>query len=320
MGILTVAAVLVAALYLAQPAAAWSTGGWINARATMYGQDAWSLHEGSCGFGFVCPTSWSGQLKHGYDLVALSDRNPLFTGQRGSSCGQCLEVKCRDATVKDGFGESFDRNGMCLNSKSVKVKVADTCQCEYAPNAQSNKRWCCGDYPHLDMSQWALEKIAQDVEKWGVFGIQYRTIGCNDQIANEAPEPASIDADPHAGDRKAGEACAGTNGEGSGNSSGSSAGLATEGVSKARAQPRKAAPKPAPKSQPAPRRSAPAPRRTYVNGHSVKYWNRRKALLNARKGNPKPGFYTALTRFYAQFNPDMTMKNPKAKYIRRPKA
>ena len=47
------------------------------------------------------------------------------------------------------------------------MKVVDTCACDYAPNAQSNKRWCCGDYPHLDTSQWALEKITTETTRWG---------------------------------------------------------------------------------------------------------------------------------------------------------
>lgn len=53
--------------------------------------------------------------------------------------------------------------GMLLTSyyAAPQVKVADTCPCNYAANAESNKRWCCGDYPHLDLSQWALEKVCR---------------------------------------------------------------------------------------------------------------------------------------------------------------
>ena len=41
------------------------------------------------------------------------------------------------------------------------------CPCTYAANADSNKRWCCGDMPHLDMSQWALEKITKETSRYG---------------------------------------------------------------------------------------------------------------------------------------------------------
>lgn len=44
-----------ALLLNARNAAAWGTGEWVEARGTFYGQDAWALHTGSCGFGFVCP-------------------------------------------------------------------------------------------------------------------------------------------------------------------------------------------------------------------------------------------------------------------------
>ena len=36
----------------------------------------------------------------------------------------CLEVKCRDATFSDNYGNQFNRVGMCLNSDSVKVRLA----------------------------------------------------------------------------------------------------------------------------------------------------------------------------------------------------
>ena len=109
-------------------AAAWGTGEWVDARGTFYGQDAWPLHTGSCGYGFVCPhrwvlrrappphaqddvghqhlvaqrismrikrshiaawrwvaRRWSGELKEGYDLVAISDKSPLYDPP--NSCG-----------------------------------------------------------------------------------------------------------------------------------------------------------------------------------------------------------------------------------------
>ena len=40
----------------------------------------------------------------------------------------------------------------------------------------SNKRWCCGDMDHMDISVWAFEKLAD--KKWGVIGIQVWTPDC----------------------------------------------------------------------------------------------------------------------------------------------
>lgn len=68
-------------------ASAYSEGSWVDARATFFGRDAWSLHEGSCSYGFVCPNRWSNELASGYDLTAISDQSPLFKGHRGSQCG-----------------------------------------------------------------------------------------------------------------------------------------------------------------------------------------------------------------------------------------
>lgn len=42
----------------------------------------------------------------------------------------------------------------------------------YPANDYSNKRWCCGDMDHFDVSVWAFEKLAD--KKWGVIGIKYR--------------------------------------------------------------------------------------------------------------------------------------------------
>jgi hypothetical protein len=54
----------------------------------------------------------------------------------------------------------------------VVVRITDTCPCTYPANAYSNKRWCCGDQDHFDVSVWAFEKLAD--KKWGVVGIKYR--------------------------------------------------------------------------------------------------------------------------------------------------
>jgi hypothetical protein len=33
------------------------------------------------------------------------------------------------------------------------------CYSNYPNNYYSNKRWCCGDMDHLDISKWAFEKV-----------------------------------------------------------------------------------------------------------------------------------------------------------------
>jgi hypothetical protein len=41
------------------------------------------------------------------------------------------------------------------------VMITDTCPCYYPDNYASNKRWCCGDMYHLDLSVWAFEKVCE---------------------------------------------------------------------------------------------------------------------------------------------------------------
>ena len=44
--------------------------------------------------------------------------------------------------------------------------------------------------PHLDLSQWALEKLVKDIGK-GVFGISYRTVDCKASISNVRPSASA---------------------------------------------------------------------------------------------------------------------------------
>jgi hypothetical protein len=37
--------------------------------------------------------------------------------------------------------------------------ITDQCPCHYPDNYASNKRWCCGDIYHLDLSVWAYERV-----------------------------------------------------------------------------------------------------------------------------------------------------------------
>jgi hypothetical protein len=52
------------------------------------------------------------------------------------------------------------------------ILLLTPCTGTYPANDYSNKRWCCGDMEHFDVSVWAYEKLS-DV-KWGVIGIKYR--------------------------------------------------------------------------------------------------------------------------------------------------
>jgi hypothetical protein len=56
-------------------------------------------------------------------------------------------------SFKDGYGQWLDRSSVCYDeSASTVVMVTDTCPCHYPNNYASNKRWCCGDMYHLDLS------------------------------------------------------------------------------------------------------------------------------------------------------------------------
>lgn len=73
---------------------------------------------------------------------------------------RCKEVKCKQMNFNDGYGQWLERSNVCYNNyASVVVMVTDTCACHYPNNYHSNKRWCCMDMYHLDMSVWAYEKV-----------------------------------------------------------------------------------------------------------------------------------------------------------------
>eukprot|EP01025_Chloroclados_australasicus_P058357 TRINITY_DN731_c0_g4_i1.p1 TRINITY_DN731_c0_g4~~TRINITY_DN731_c0_g4_i1.p1 ORF type:complete len:456 (+),score=31.35 TRINITY_DN731_c0_g4_i1:82-1368(+) len=153
---------------------------WKQGRATFYGNEwwAWNIHEGSCGFYYLCPEEGTG-----WDIAALPDAHWAYL----ASCGRCYEVKCMPSVFKDNFGEQLDRSGICYDPEaSLVVTITDTCPCNYASNWYSNQRWCCGDMDHLDLSVWAFEKLADT--KWGVLGLQYREVSCDYQPYKQALE------------------------------------------------------------------------------------------------------------------------------------
>ncbi len=54
--------------------------------------------------------------------------------------------------------------------------ITTTGPCHKPGNEYSNKRWCCGDDRHLDLSWKAFEKIGR-VDK-GVVGVKFRKVPC----------------------------------------------------------------------------------------------------------------------------------------------
>eukprot|EP01023_Acetabularia_acetabulum_P054513 TRINITY_DN616_c0_g1_i1.p1 TRINITY_DN616_c0_g1~~TRINITY_DN616_c0_g1_i1.p1 ORF type:complete len:197 (+),score=41.49 TRINITY_DN616_c0_g1_i1:115-705(+) len=168
---------LIVAMSLIAQAVCWQYG-----RATFYGDKPWdfTIHYGSCGYYYLCKDEGTG-----WDIAALSDVNPA----QGGSCGRCYELKCNPTVLKDGYGASLDRSNICRDPEaSVVVTITDKCPCTYASNSYSNKRWCCGDMDHMDVSVWAFEKLAD--LKWGVIGIQYREVSCGYQPSKKAQPPA----------------------------------------------------------------------------------------------------------------------------------
>jgi hypothetical protein len=80
----------------------------------------------------------------------------------------------------DGYGEKLNRGSTCKDpSRKVVVMATDTCPCVYPANAWSNKRWCCGDKPHIDLSTQAFRKLGNTGD--GVMGARWRRVACPDK-------------------------------------------------------------------------------------------------------------------------------------------
>ncbi|GFR49513.1 hypothetical protein Agub_g11554 [Astrephomene gubernaculifera] len=166
---------------------------WRSGRATWFGgSDGWSIHNGSCNYQYIYPDE-----PLGWDVAALTD----VISEYPDSCGLCYEVACDSTWTSDNYGSSFDRTASCYDTDaSLVVRIVDVCPCQYPSNAYNNKRWCCGDRDHLDMSIWAFEKLAET--RWGVIPIRYRPVPCDYKPSKKAksisnPTPA---VKPPAGD------------------------------------------------------------------------------------------------------------------------
>lgn len=170
--------------------------GWRIGRATFFGErhdgsnDGFSIHRGSCQFGHLDRNTGTG-----WDIAAMPDAHYEYQG----SCGKCYEIGCEPMVFTDNYGESIDRMESCVDpERTVIVTIVDTCACHYPPNQWSNRRWCCGDMDHMDISIFAYEKIGR-VDK-GVMGIKYRPVPCpGDNPLATPPEeltvPSVIDAE-----------------------------------------------------------------------------------------------------------------------------
>lgn len=82
----------------------------------------------------------------------------LVDMNKGGWAGQ---IKCDPIVIYDAYGQSLDRTQACYDpSASLVIRITDACPCNYPNNPQSNKRWCCGDTMHIDLSVYAYEKLA----------------------------------------------------------------------------------------------------------------------------------------------------------------
>ncbi|KAJ9508515.1 hypothetical protein QJQ45_012045 [Haematococcus lacustris] len=142
-----------------------------------------------------CHFRWD-QVKTGNYIGAFSDANPMFA----KSCGMCIELRCQNAVIVDGYGESLDRSKSCRDpNRSIYVTIGDACPCDYPANQHSNKRWCCGDgrRPHIDITRDAFAQLAD--LSIGVIGLQYRVVDCNTVSSSSGKSYTPSTATPSSG-------------------------------------------------------------------------------------------------------------------------
>ncbi|GMH41567.1 hypothetical protein BSKO_09477 [Bryopsis sp. KO-2023] len=143
-----------------------NSGRWRQGRSTYFD----TIDNGSCGYGHQYPGRGTG-----LDIAAISDKHYDYW----QSCGRCYEIKCRPMEFYDNYGNHLDRNTACHDpNKIITVTITDVCPC-FDPlpwNYANNKRWCCGDMEHFDLSWHAFLKLAD--QKWGVIGTYYRPVTC----------------------------------------------------------------------------------------------------------------------------------------------
>ena len=88
----------------------------------------------------------------------------LFLGQ----CGVCYDISCVAGPTRGLPDAEFPDSG-CISNQTISVMITDSCPCDHAN--KSNKKWCCGDMTHLDLSYKAFSSIADPAK--GVINIMF---------------------------------------------------------------------------------------------------------------------------------------------------
>lgn len=86
-------------------------------------------------------------------------------------CGTCYAVSCVHGPTRGLPGSQFQDSG-CISDKSITVMITDSCPCDHAN--PDNKKWCCGDTTHLDLSYMAFGLIANHSK--GVVDIKFEKL------------------------------------------------------------------------------------------------------------------------------------------------
>ena len=146
---------------------------WSRGRATFYGHDGYSIDDGACMYGDIPFPYYVGALSDWLGDNASMSFNTYQHGNRENNmCGTCFEVQCDPSGPYGGDCRSDRVNA------SVIVRITDRCPCDH-PNP-SNKKWCCGDAPHFDLSYDAFGEIGS--HGGGVISLQWRQVQCPDTV------------------------------------------------------------------------------------------------------------------------------------------